>query len=107
MLIDTSRVHFVFAAIVSLLAVPPAFAGPVSREVALLIRSGPDALETALRQLLNADSVTIGDRTLTVEEIAIQLQAAIDRFLKTPEGALRAAEAVLEPYVGVADSPAE
>ena len=47
-----------------------AFAGPVSREVALLIRSGPDALETALRQVLGGDSVTIGDRTLTVEELA-------------------------------------
>jgi predicted PurR-regulated permease PerM len=73
-----------------------ALAGPVSREVALLIRSGPDALETALRQLLGgADSITIGDRTLTVEEVALQLQAAINSFLQTPEGALRAAEQLL------------
>jgi predicted PurR-regulated permease PerM len=33
-----------------LAAIVIAFAGPVSREVGLLIRSGPDALETALRQ---------------------------------------------------------
>ena len=73
-----------------------ALAGPVSREVSLLIRSGPDALETALRQLLGgSDSITIGDRTFTVEELATQLQAAVNSFLQTPEGALRAAEQLL------------
>ncbi len=76
-------------------AVAIAFAGPVSREVTLLIRSGPDALETALRQLLGGDSVTIGDRTLTVEQLAAELQAAVNTFLQTPEGALRAAEQLL------------
>src|SRR6185436_1019163 len=39
-----------------------AFAPPISREVALLLRSGPDALEIALRQLVGGDSVTIGDQ---------------------------------------------
>jgi predicted PurR-regulated permease PerM len=72
-----------------------ALAGPISREVTLLIRSGPDALETALRQVLGSDSVTIGDRTFTVEELATQLQAAVSSFLQTPEGALRAAEQLL------------
>src|SRR5436190_923540 len=73
-----------------------ALAGPVSREVSLLIRSGPDALETALRQLLGgSDSITIGDRTFTVEELATQLQAAVNSFLQTPEGALRAAGQLL------------
>src|SRR5262245_59124807 len=73
-----------------------ALAGPVSREAGLLIRSGPDAVETALRQLLGgSDSITIGDRTLTVEEVALQLQTAINSFLQTPEGALRAAEQLL------------
>ena len=78
-----------------------AFAGPVSREVVLLIRSGPDALETALRQVLGADSVTIGDRTYTVEELATQLQAAVNAFLQTPEGALRAAEQLLHGTLDV------
>ena len=73
-----------------------ALAGPVSREASLLIRSGPDALETALRQLMGgSDSITIGDRTLTVEEVALQLQAAVNSFLQTPEGAIRAAEQLL------------
>jgi predicted PurR-regulated permease PerM len=72
-----------------------AFAGPVSHEAALLIRSGPDALTTALRQILGSDSVTIGDRTLTAEQVAAQLQAAINAYLQTPEGALRAAEQLL------------
>jgi len=72
-----------------------ALAGPVSREATLLIRSGPDAVETALRQVLGSDSLTIGDRTFTVEELATQLQAAVNAFLQTPEGALRAAEQLL------------
>jgi predicted PurR-regulated permease PerM len=78
-----------------LIAIAVAFAGPVSREVGLLIRSGPDALETALRQVLGGDTITIGDRTLTVEELATQLQGAINNFLQTPEGAIRAAEQLL------------
>jgi predicted PurR-regulated permease PerM len=78
-----------------------AFAGSVSREVALLIKSGPDAMTTAVRQLLGSDSVTIGDRTFTVEEVALQVQAAINAFLQTPEGALRAAEQLLHAILDV------
>lgn len=78
-----------------------AFAGPVSREIALLIRSGPDALTTALRQVLGSDSVTIGDLTLTVEQVAAQLQAAINAYLQTPEGALRAAQQLLHGTLDV------
>ena len=83
------------AGLLVLVALVAAFAGPVSREVTLLVRSGPDSLETALRQVLGADSITIGDRTYTVEELATQAQAAINAFLQTPEGALRAAEQLL------------
>ena len=89
------------AGLLVLIALAVAFAAPVSREVALLIRSGPDAVETALRQLLGGDSVTIGDRTFTVEEVATQLQAAINAFLQTPEGALRAAEQLLHGVLDV------
>jgi predicted PurR-regulated permease PerM len=78
-----------------------AFAGPVSHEASLLIRSGPDALTTALRQVLGSDSVTIGDRTLTAEQVAAQLQAAINTYLQTPEGALRAAEQLLHGTLDV------
>ena len=67
----------------------------------LLIRSGPDALETALRQLLGGDSITIGDRTVTVEELATQAQAAINAFLQTPEGAIRAVEQLLHGTLDV------
>jgi predicted PurR-regulated permease PerM len=78
-----------------------AFAGPVSREIALLIRSGPDALETALRQVLGAEEVTIGDLTLTVEQVAAQLQSAINAYLQTPAGALRAAEQLLHGVLDI------
>jgi predicted PurR-regulated permease PerM len=84
-----------------LAAIAIAFAGPVSREVGLLIRSGPDALETALRQVLGGDSITIGDRTFTVEELATQAQAAINTFLQTPEGAIRAVEQLLHGALDV------
>ena len=82
-------------------AIALAFAAPISREIGLLLRSGPDALETALRQVLGGDSVTVGDQTLTVEEVAAQLQAAINAYLQTPEGALRAAEQLLHGALDV------
>jgi predicted PurR-regulated permease PerM len=89
------------AGLLLLVAIAVAFAGPVSREVGLLVQSGPDAFETALRQLLGGDSITIGDRTFTVEEIALQVQAAVNAFLQTPEGALRAAEQLLHGLLDV------
>jgi predicted PurR-regulated permease PerM len=89
------------AGLAVIVALALAFAGPVSREVSLLLRSGPDALETALRQVLAGDSITIGDRTFTVEEIALQLQAAVNAFLQTPEGALRAVEQLLHGLLDV------
>jgi predicted PurR-regulated permease PerM len=85
--------------VVALIAL--AFAPAISREVSLLLRSGPDAVETALRQILGADSVTIGDQTLTVEEVATQLQSAINAYLQTPEGAIRAAEQLLRGTLDV------
>jgi predicted PurR-regulated permease PerM len=82
-------------AVVALGLVAVAFAGPVYRELVLLVRSGPDVVATALRQVLGADSITIGDRTVTVEQLAAQLHTAITAYLQTPGGALRAAEQLL------------
>jgi predicted PurR-regulated permease PerM len=89
------------AGLVVLAAIAVAFAGPVSREASLLIRSGPDALTTAIHQVLGSDSITIGDRTFTVADIALQAQAAIDAFLQTPEGALLAAQQLLHGLLDV------
>lgn len=75
--------------------------GLVYRELELLLRSGPDALTTALRQLLGSDSITVGDRTITVEELAAQIQAAIAAFTQTPDTALRTAEEVLRTALNV------
>jgi predicted PurR-regulated permease PerM len=77
-------------------AVVVAFSGPLFRELQLLVQAGPDAIETALRQVIGADSITVGDRTITVEELAAQAQAALTSFLQTPEGAIRAAQQVLQ-----------
>jgi predicted PurR-regulated permease PerM len=73
-----------------------ALAGPVSRELALLIQAGPNALDVALRQLLGGDSITIGNNTFTVGEIRAQLEAAVRQVLQTPEGAIRAASQLLQ-----------
>ena len=72
-----------------------AFSGPLLRELQLLTRAGPDAIQTALRQLLGGDSLTIGDRTFTVGELSAQIQAALTSYLQTPEGAIRAAQQLL------------
>ncbi|HET9083424.1 MAG TPA: AI-2E family transporter [Candidatus Limnocylindrales bacterium] len=100
-----SRLLVVIAAyatgLLVLAAIAIAFAGPVSREASLLIRSGPDALTTAIHQILGPDSLTIGDRTFTVEEIALQAQTAIDAFLQTPEGALLAAQQLLHGLLDI------
>ena len=89
------------AALLVVAAIAIAFAGPVSREASLLIRSGPDALTTAIHQVLGADSLTIGDRTFTVEEISNQAKAALDAFLQTPEGALLAAQQLLHGLLDI------
>jgi predicted PurR-regulated permease PerM len=78
-----------------------AFADPVYRELALLVGAGPDALETALRQVLGDGGLTIGDQQFTVEELAVQLEAAVRTFLQTPEGAIRAAERLLHGTLDV------
>ena len=78
-----------------------AFAGPVYSELDLLVRAGPDALVTALRQLIGSDTLTLGDRAVTAQELALQLQAAVNAFLQTPEGALRAAEQILHASIDV------
>ena len=100
-----SRLLVVIAAyatgLLVLAAIAIAFAGPVSREASLLIRSGPDALTTAIHQVLGSDSITIGDRTFTVEEIALQAKAALDAFLQTPEGALLAAQQLLHGLLDI------
>ncbi|MFI5198791.1 MAG: AI-2E family transporter [Candidatus Limnocylindrales bacterium] len=77
------------------------FAGLVYRELELLVQSGPNALTTALRQLLGSDTITIGDRTITVQELAVRLQAAIAAFTQTPETALRTAEEVLHTVLNI------
>jgi predicted PurR-regulated permease PerM len=100
-----SRYVVVFVAVgisVAILVLVAALAaGPAIREAQLLIASGPAAIETALRQILGSDSVTVGDRTITVEELAAQAQAAISKLLQTPEGALRVAEQILHSTLDI------
>jgi predicted PurR-regulated permease PerM len=82
-------------ALLAIVALVIAFANPVYREVVLLARAGPDALETALRQVIGPEGIVIGDQHFTVEALAVQLEAAARTYLQTPEGAIRAAEQLL------------
>jgi predicted PurR-regulated permease PerM len=82
-------------ALIIVAALVVAFSGPIFRELQLLIRAGPDAIETALRQVLGGDSITVGDRTITVQELSAQIESALTSYLQTPEGAIRAAQQVL------------
>ena len=83
------------AALLGILALVVAFANPVYKELVLLARAGPDALETALLQVLGAEGLVIGDQQFTVDELSVQLEAAARTYLQTPEGAIRAAEQLL------------
>ena len=77
-------------------ALVAAFAAPIQREAELLARAGPDALNFAIRQLLGGGSLTIGQETITADELAAQLETALRTFLQTPEGAIRAAQSLLQ-----------
>jgi predicted PurR-regulated permease PerM len=88
-------------ALLAIVALVIAFANPVYREIVLLARAGPDALETALQQVLGTQGVVIGDQHFTTEELAVQLEAAARTYLQTPEGAIRAAEQLLHGTLDV------
>ena len=77
-------------------ALVAAFAGPIYREAELLGRAGPDALTLAIRQVLGGGSLTIGAETITADELAVQAETALRAFLQTPEGAIRAAQGLLQ-----------
>ena len=88
-------------ALLAIVALVLAFANPVYHEIVLLARAGPDALETALQQVLGTEGVVIGDQHLTTEQLAVQLEAAARTYLQTPEGAIRAAEQLLHGTLDV------
>ena len=88
-------------ALLVIAALVMAFANPVYRELVLLGRAGPDALETALRQVLGPEGLVIGDQQFTIQELAVQLEAAARTYLQTPEGAIRAAEQLLHGALDV------
>ena len=64
------------------------------RELADLTRGGPDALAALLHQLAGGDTIVIGGQTITVQEIAEQLEAAITRIVGSPGDALHVASEV-------------
>jgi predicted PurR-regulated permease PerM len=64
------------------------------RELADLTRGGPDALAALLRQLAGGDTIVIGGQTVSVQEIADQVEAAITRIVGSPGDALHVASEV-------------
>jgi predicted PurR-regulated permease PerM len=61
------------------------------RELADLSRGGPDAIAALLRQLAGGDTIDIAGQTISVQQIADQIEAAITRMFASPGDALHVA----------------
>jgi predicted PurR-regulated permease PerM len=70
------------------------FGQKLLRELADLSRGGPDALAALLRQLAGGDTIDIAGQTISVQEIANQIEAAITRIVGSPGDALHVASEV-------------
>jgi predicted PurR-regulated permease PerM len=69
-------------------------AGRVITEITQLASSGPNSIATTLRDLLGTDAITIGGQTITVAEIASQVQARVASLIASPGDALHLASVV-------------
>ena len=68
--------------------------GRLVAELQMLSSSGPDALAEALRGLLGSDTITLGATTISVQEISVQIEAAISGLVSSPGSALEVAKQV-------------
>jgi predicted PurR-regulated permease PerM len=65
-------------------------------ELGTLSQRGPDSIALALRELLGRDDISVGGQTITVHEIARQLQAGIAAAIGSPSDALHLANLIGE-----------
>ena len=89
----------ILAALVALLA------GRVAHEIELLAGSGPDSLETTLREIVGGDVIVIGGQSIAVADLAREIQARIGGLIASPGDALhiagQAGEAGLQAILAV------
>lgn len=86
-----------YVAVLAVLALAfVALAGPIGHELAQLVKAGPEAVSYALRQLVGRDSVTIGATTVSIHDLASQLQDALLSSIQTPGSALHVASQAAE-----------
>jgi predicted PurR-regulated permease PerM len=69
-------------------------AGRVAHEIGLLAASGPDSLATLLRQLVGRDTIAVAGQTISVADIAREVQARVGGLFATPGDAAQLAGAV-------------
>jgi predicted PurR-regulated permease PerM len=65
--------------------------GRIARELHLLATSGPDSLARILTQILGGSTVEIGGQSITVTDIASEIEASITGFLSSPTDAVHLA----------------
>jgi predicted PurR-regulated permease PerM len=70
------------------------FGQKLLRELADLSRGGPDAIAALLRQLAGGDTIDIAGQTISVQEIANQIEAAITRIVGSPGDAIHVASEI-------------
>ncbi|HET9614719.1 MAG TPA: AI-2E family transporter, partial [Candidatus Limnocylindrales bacterium] len=66
-------------------------AGRVGHEIGLLAASGPDSLATLLRQLLGTDQLQVAGQTITVVDLAREIQTRLLGVVASPGDAVHAA----------------
>jgi predicted PurR-regulated permease PerM len=65
-------------------------------ELGTLSQRGPDSIALALREVLGRDDISVGGQTITVREIAHQLQAGVAAAIGSPSDALHLASLIGE-----------
>jgi predicted PurR-regulated permease PerM len=73
--------------------------GRIARELHLLATSGPDSLTMILSQLLGGSTIEIGGQSITVADIAAEIQASITGFLSSPGDAVHLATVTGEAFL--------
>lgn len=68
--------------------------GRLIAELQLLSASGPDSVAALLRGLLGSDTIVLGPTTISVQQIASEIESAISGMVSTPGSAIEVARQV-------------
>ena len=82
--------------LLAIVAISIPTSGRIGAELAALSAAGPDLVESALREALHAESVTVAGTSLSVTDLAAAIHGAIDNMTALPGEALHVASLVVE-----------